>query len=612
MRKPILVDWNIRGRCAGLLSLRDLFTNSWGFTVAHLMAPSAKGDPTPGGRPQGTAVKPGAVMRLAIIILPFFCYAILSIALFAHRWKPGYLFQKGGDVISFIWFLNWWPFALSHQLDPSTTMYLWRPTGFNLWWTTSVPTLAILGWPITASFGAVATWNILSLLAPVASAYGCFLLLTYITKDRLASLVGGLVLGFSSYLMGHMLGHLNLTFIPLVPLMVLLVLMRANGDIGRTRFVASMVACVVLQFGISKEILATAALVGVIAYAAFYPFYRKSADMHGLAVDLSVAAVISVLVVSPALYSMYQSAGTVPEMLHEGATKFSTDLVNLLVPTEISRLGCHVFGDIAARFTGNIAEQTAYLGLPLFIAIFFAASTNLRKRWMAPLLIVLLASFVLSLGPVLQINGRVSQILLPWEIINRLPVIRQALPGRLTLYAWLAISVLIGTWLASRDESGKRSLTRYCAAAISIIFLLPNPAKYGFHRIDNLRMLSSENVSKYFHSGDTIVVLPPPPHSSAMLWQIRSGMRFRIVGGYVGAAPTAVTSSAMFAYIQGAPLPHSLVGFEDTAAAFFDKVKVSSVVITPETRRPLAQALLALPWPRQTDGQSIVMKVPPF
>jgi hypothetical protein len=38
--------------------------------------------------------------------------------------------------------------------------------------------------------------------------------------------------------------------------------------------------------------------------------------------------------------------------------------------------------------------------------------------------------------------------------------------------------------------------------------------------------------------------------------------------------------------------------------------KVSSVVITPETRRPLAEALLALPWPQQTDGQSIVMKVP--
>jgi hypothetical protein len=205
----------------------------------------------------------------------------------------------------------------------------------------------------------------------------------------------------------------------------------------------------------------------------------------------------------------------------------------------------------------------------------------------------------------------VSQIPLPWEIINRLPLIRQALPGRLTLYAWLAISVLIGTWLASRDENGKRSLARYCATAISIIFLLPNPAKYGFHRIDSLRMLSSENISKYFHSGDAIVVLPLPPHSSAMLWQVQSGMRFKIVGGYVGVAPTAVKSSAMFAYLQGAQLPHSLVGFEDIAAAFFDMANVSSVVITPETRRPLAEALLALPWPRQTDGQSIVMKVPP-
>src|SRR5262249_34090419 len=156
-----------------------------------------------------------------------------------------------------------------------------------------------------------------------------------------------------------------------------------------------------------------------------------------------------------------------------------------------------------------------------------------------------------------------------------------------------------------------RSLARYCVAAISIIFLLPNPAKYNFSGAGNVRMFSSENDSKYFHSGDTIVVLPLPPDSNAMLWQVQSGMRFKMVGGYLGAPPTAGTNFVMFAYLRGAPLPHALARFEDIAAAYFDRAKASSVVITPETRRPLAEALLALPWPRQTDGQSIVMKVPP-
>jgi hypothetical protein len=52
----------------------------------------------------------------------------------------------GGDPIQFMWFLSWWPYALTHGLDPFQTHYIWSLSGVNLLWVTSEePVKMILG-----------------------------------------------------------------------------------------------------------------------------------------------------------------------------------------------------------------------------------------------------------------------------------------------------------------------------------------------------------------------------------------------------------------------------------------------------------------------------------
>ncbi|MEM3845540.1 MAG: hypothetical protein QXU98_07560 [Candidatus Parvarchaeota archaeon] len=64
------------------------------------------------------------------------------------------LLNMGGDPAFYLWSLKWWPYAISHGLNPFLAKASWAPFGQNLAWTTSCPSIAILMWPITNLFGA--------------------------------------------------------------------------------------------------------------------------------------------------------------------------------------------------------------------------------------------------------------------------------------------------------------------------------------------------------------------------------------------------------------------------------------------------------------------------
>jgi len=132
----------------------------------------------------------------------------------------------GADPIAYIWFLNWWPWAIGHGLNPFVSYYVWHPHGYNMTWAGSVPAAALLMFPVTWIANPVVSFNVLSLLAPALAAGAGFLLARYLTRDTSASFIGGYLFGFSSYELGHLLGHLNLDLIFVVPLLVLFVLLR--------------------------------------------------------------------------------------------------------------------------------------------------------------------------------------------------------------------------------------------------------------------------------------------------------------------------------------------------------------------------------------------------
>ena len=107
------------------------------------------------------------------------------------RLARAHLFRRRPGSLAFIWFLNWWPFALTHHLPLLFTHYVDYPAGVDLVWKTSVPALGLLAAPFTLRFGAVAVFNVLMIAAPALSAFGLYLAAWELTGAFAASLLAG-------------------------------------------------------------------------------------------------------------------------------------------------------------------------------------------------------------------------------------------------------------------------------------------------------------------------------------------------------------------------------------------------------------------------------------
>ena len=101
-------------------------------------------------------------------------------ALVLHPGLPQ-LDQTSMDPNSFVWNLEWWPYALTHGVDPLVTNIIGAPAGFNLSWLTTVPAIALIGAPITAIFGPIVTFNLLTVAAPPVAAWAAFVLCRRLT-----------------------------------------------------------------------------------------------------------------------------------------------------------------------------------------------------------------------------------------------------------------------------------------------------------------------------------------------------------------------------------------------------------------------------------------------
>ena len=98
---------------------------------------------------------------------------------------------------------------------------------------------SLILWPMTRAFGAFATFNALSILAPVGAATTTYLLVHRVTCRWWPSFVAGLLFALSPLETTELaLGHLNLTLVALLPLAAYLVVRTWRG-----RFVPPCSCC---------------------------------------------------------------------------------------------------------------------------------------------------------------------------------------------------------------------------------------------------------------------------------------------------------------------------------------------------------------------------------
>ncbi len=464
------------------------------------------------------------------------------------------------DAATFMWALDWWPHALVHGLNPFVTHYAWAPTGFDVARSTTIPTAAFVMAPITALFGPIVSYNVLSILSPALSAFTAYLLCRRIAGRELPAIVGGYLFGFGTYQLAQLVGHINLTLVFLVPVAVLLAIRRADGDLSRRRYVLALAAVFVLQAGLSTEVLSTGVMLGVVmlVVARLWPRGPGRAVMNGLIRDTFIAGFLAIVVASPFLYYALFS-GSFPQGLPGLADALGLDLLNPLFPTPITLFGSKSFAALSATFEGNnIAEADGYLSLPLLIA-YVAWLATTRRRFLAGMSLFAAAlSLLAALGGHLHVAGQ-ETIALPYSWIDTLPIFNFITPSRFVMYTTLAISVGVAAWLA--EEGGRRAV-RWGLVGLTIIALYPNiGADYWNEAPANPAFFRTPSLYKHYLTRDEmVIVLPYGADDNSMLWQAETGFYFRMPEGYFGnAAPSAFNNQPAVGELGGGMITNTSV-----------------------------------------------------
>ena len=511
----------------------------------------------------------------------------------------------GTDEGIFIWAFAWWPHALLHGANPFHSNIIYAPEGFNIALGALVPGAALIFSPVTAIAGPLFAYNLAMLLCPVLAAFFTFLLCRRLTGQFWPSLFGGWFFGFSTYMLGQLMGHMQMTLVFLIPAIVHLVLRGLAGELSRRRLFVLLTVALALQFSFGAEVFVSFTLFGAVALAIGYAFAdaRLRASLRGVLGPIVLAYVATAVIVSPYLYYAFQPGGL--PILVWRTNMFSNDLLGFVIPTEVTKFGGTHFLSTSTRFTAGIVEGGAYFGLPLIAIICLGA----RRRWRTVagkvMIGTLLVVVVCSLGGRLHVNGPTS-VPLPWAIAQRLPVLGLALPSRFIVYGFLLGAVLAALWLA---EAPKR-FAPWLLAALSIACLWPALGQ-GFWRgsppVPSL--FASSRYRDVITPHDTALLLPVGISGYSMLWQAEAGLRFKMASGYV------VPPEAPDPYKDEPAYPILTAGIrvpdvEGAAASFLYTHRVTVAVVDPSLPQatPWIPILERLGWKAQTVGGVVVLR----
>ena len=520
----------------------------------------------------------------------FALYAAISIGYFGlhvlpHLGTADVGLPGWGDPTIYMWSLAWWPHALLHGLNPFLTNALFVPDRVDLGGVTAVPLAALVAAPITLLFGPIVSYNLLMLASPTLAAFFAFLLCRYITRSFAASLVGGYVFGFSTYILGQMLGHLHLVLIFPIPAAVHLTLRLIDGRIGERRFIALIALCLATLFLCSSELAFTLVPLGAVALAVAFALAPAARERIIIAVKLILAAgVAAVLVTSPFIYYGLKGNLQFPPTDNGGG-----DAIGFFVPTSLVRLGRKYFAAVAnaTNNTHTLSECATYIGLPLALIVARYSVTRWRAASTKILVATLAIVVVLLFGARLYVGGYPT-IPLPWKVIDY-SLVRNVVPSRLGLYMFLIVGVIAAMWLAQR-RAGRWGVAKWAVAAVSIAFLVPNIGSGLWRgREPNSTFFTTHEYRRVLRRGETVLALPFGQFGTGMLWQAETGMWFRLAGGFVNPVyPADYYRDPLFPalYEQAKPNPQTL-------RSFLARRHVGAVIVDPASAPqwlgPLAQ-----------------------
>ena len=524
-------------------------------------------------------------------LIAFVIYLVVFILAFGQALLPHLNEPRVGQVEVdpnfYIWAWRWWPYAITHFLNPLYSYQIGAPAGYNLAWATTAPSVALLMWPVTAAVGPISAFNLTLLLAPPASAWATFIVARRLTGKFWASLPAGVIFGFNVYELDHEVsGQPNLTVTVLLPLMAYLVLLWWDGRLKRNGFIIWMTVAIALEFYTFVEAFAEMTVVLVVALALGFAIAKRDdrRRVARLAMHTAIAYVGGVVLAGPYLYYALKHY---PTELVRPQPANSLDLSSLVLPRTDRLLGMKWW----AAAAGHDLKSIAYVGIPLLLLFALLAITNWSSRMTRLLVVGFVVTILFAVGPNLYVDGR-QLFALPWGGMWNLPIAKSAEPSRFIVFCFLALGIALSLWLAQVTKSRLVRAARWGLGMLAIAAILadlptfaevvvpPTPTSYkpalpADQITDQIPSFFTDGAYKqYIKPGETIVVLSHRGNAG-MLFQAYTGFYFRIAGGFINASLSRPDALPYPVALLSHPTKVRVAGFE----AYAKQAHIGALVV---------------------------------
>jgi hypothetical protein len=531
------------------------------------------------------------------------------------------------DLALQAWFQAWPAHAIAHGLNPFISTAVNYPHGVNLMSNTGAPLLGIVFAPVTWLFGPAAALNVVMRLGFALSAIAMYFVLRRWARWWPAAFAGGLLYGFSPYVVGQAQAHDFLMFVPFPPLILALLdeVVVRRRHVVRNGVLLGVV--VTAQLLVSPEVLsmcAMAAFVGLVVLAARHPAVARQ-HARELVLGLGAAAVSFVVLAAYPLWAYLSGPFHVSGPQHpiDVIEDYHTTLESLVFPNSLERFGtAGMFARGNSLAGRNSVEHAVYLGVPLLCILVLIAVRYRRAGIVQFFSLLALGAWVVTLGPFLYVGLTPhTGIHLPYDLIKHIPLINAGIDVRYSLIMYLAVAVVLAVgldrlradglfapgagWrrrLAGPRTATPRARAGLCAAlaVIGLVPLVPSlPYASTSFGVPSIFTAAGSPVS----NGDVVLSYPLPvgyqnyANDQALLWQAEAGMRFKLIG-FRGAVagpdhkpllnaglwlpPTTVEALLVWS-LYGQPYPPPVYGPSTSQAirTFLARYHVDDITIVP-------------------------------
>jgi hypothetical protein len=517
------------------------------------------------------------------------------------------------DADQLAWFFRYDATAIAHgHLPALITTAMNAPQGVNVMWNTFMLLPGALLTPVTLLLGPQTALTVLMTAGFAGSALAMFYVLRRWAVSMPAAVLGGAVYGFSPAMLHSAIGHYDLQFAVLPPLMIHMVLCLATGRAGPVRggpvrggtvrgglWLGLLVTA---QLFITEEILAATAIAALLlaaVLAASRPRAVRAAARRvaaGLAVAAGVTAVIAGYPLWVQFFGPLRQHGS-PFLLDY----FKNDLSSFVVPSSYQLIHTADSAAAAARYQGQLPEYLGYLGWPLLVVLVLAAVACWRRLPARAAAVACLVLGVFSLGGTLLFGGHYHPaIKLPWYWLQGLPLLESALPDRFSLLADGAAAALLAfavdaavpafAALAARRPprpglrrlglarlaAGWRPAAVVMAAAVLVVLpIVPKPLPVAAATPVPAGWPAAFAALRLPFSASVLVVpVPMSTFTEPLRWQADTGEPRSMVGGYFmgpgphgrgyidgnGTPPAGVYLNAIWVFSQAGPRGASEAG----------------------------------------------------